>query len=174
VDRDLLVAGALVHDIGKTRELSTEVSFPYTREGKLLGHILLGLRIVEEEAQHVPELANERLQLLLHLVASHQGRYEWQSPREPRTIEALLLHYADDLDAKTVQALALLETVPDGWTGYDRSLARELLRHRSVTAAAEPGITEPRESREPASKASAPRTDSRTRSASSSPAGSTI
>lgn len=134
VDRDLLVAGALVHDIGKIRELSTEISFPYTQEGKLLGHILLGLRIVEDEARHVPELAPERLQLLLHLIASHQGRYEWQSPREPRTIEAVLLHYADNLDAKAAQALALLDSVPGGWTAYNRSFAGDLLRHGGQAA----------------------------------------
>jgi 3'-5' exoribonuclease len=78
----------------------------------------------------VPQLAEGRLLLLQHLIASHQGRYEWQSPREPRTLEALVLHYADDLDAKINQAGALLDAVNSGWTAYDRSFARDFLKHR--------------------------------------------
>jgi 3'-5' exoribonuclease len=65
--------------------------------------------------------------LLQHLIASHQGRYEWHSPREPRTLEALVLHYADDLDAKLNQAGALLDAVNAGWTAYDRSFGRDFL-----------------------------------------------
>ena len=132
IDRDLLVAGALVHDIGKISEIETAVGFPYSDEGKLLGHILIGLDIVRAEAANVPELDPRRLLLLLHLVASHQGRYEWQSPREPRTLEALILHYADDLDAKMHQAAALVANVDSaegGWSAYDRSFARDFLRH---------------------------------------------
>jgi 3'-5' exoribonuclease len=129
VDRDLLIAAALLHDVGKTRELSVEPGFPYTDEGKLLGHILLGLQIVAETAALTQIVPSERLLLLEHLIASHQGRYEWQSPREPRMLEGLLLHYADDLDAKMNQAQALLEQVTSGWTPYDRSLGREFLKH---------------------------------------------
>jgi 3'-5' exoribonuclease len=136
VDRDLLLAGALLHDIGKIREIGARGGFPYTDEGKLLGHILIGLQIVAEAAATVPELGQQRVLLLQHLIASHQGRYEWQSPREPRILEGLLLHYADDLDAKMNQAGNLLDGVAAGWTAYDRSLARDFLRHR---ASEEPG-----------------------------------
>ncbi len=129
VDRDLLVAAALLHDLGKTREIRARPGFPYTDEGKLLGHILIGLQMVADEAAGVPGLPPERLLLLQHLIASHQGRYEWQSPREPRLLEGLLLHYADDLDAKMNQAGALVAGVDSGWTGYDRSLGRDFLRH---------------------------------------------
>jgi 3'-5' exoribonuclease len=100
VDRDLLVAAALLHDIGKVGEIGARAGFPYTEEGRLLGHILIGLRMVGNAARAVPGLASDRLRLLEHMIAAHQGRYEWQSPREPRTPEALILHYADDLDAK--------------------------------------------------------------------------
>jgi 3'-5' exoribonuclease len=131
VDRDLLLAGALLHDIGKIREIGARGGFPYTDEGKLLGHILIGLQIVADAAGTVPELGQQRLLLLQHLIASHQGRYEWQSPREPRILEALILHYADDLDAKMNQAGNLLDGVAAGWTAYDRSLARDFFRHRS-------------------------------------------
>jgi 3'-5' exoribonuclease len=130
LDRDLLVAAALLHDIGKVREIGARAGFPYTDEGKLLGHILIGMQMVADAARDVPQLAEGRLLLLQHLIASHQGRYEWQSPREPRTLEALVLHYADDLDAKINQAGALLDAVNSGWTAYDRSFARDFLKHR--------------------------------------------
>jgi 3'-5' exoribonuclease len=129
VDRDLLVTAALLHDIGKISEIGAQAGFPYTDEGKLLGHILLGLQMVHAAGTAVPELRPERLLLVEHLVASHQGRYEWQSPREPRILEGLILHYADDLDAKVAQVAALLERTDAGWTAYDRSFQREFLRH---------------------------------------------
>jgi 3'-5' exoribonuclease len=129
IDRDLLIAAALLHDIGKTKELAVQPGFPYTDEGKLLGHILLGLQIVAEGALRLDMPPSERLLLLEHLIASHQGRYEWQSPREPRLVEGLLLHYADDLDAKMAAARAVLDQVPAGWTPYDRSFGREFFRH---------------------------------------------
>ncbi len=129
LDRDLLLAGAMLHDVGKIREISLEPGFHYTTEGRLLGHILIGLDLVRDAAREVPELDPERLRLLLHLVASHQGRYEWQSPRQPLTLEAILLHYADDMDAKVQQASDLIERVESGWTPYDRGLGRELFRH---------------------------------------------
>lgn len=141
VDRDLLITGALLHDVGKTREIGLELGFPYTDEGKLLGHIVLGIGMVERAAEVVPELSPERLTLLLHLIASHQGRYEWQSPREPQTLEALILHYADDLDAKIAPAMARLGALEgEGWTGYDRSLGRDLLRHPGTGAVGEPEV----------------------------------
>lgn len=130
VDRDLLIAGALLHDIGKTREISLAPGFPYTDEGRLLGHIVLGLADVGNAAEATPALDLERRTVLLHLIAAHQGRYEWQSPREPLTLEALLLHYADDVDAKMAQVRQRLDGVEEGeWSDYDRSLRREFLRH---------------------------------------------
>jgi 3'-5' exoribonuclease len=134
IDRDLLITGALLHDLGKVREIGARAGFPYTDEGKLLGHILIGLQMVSDAAATLPSLHSSRRLLLQHLIASHQGRYEWQSPREPRTIEALVLHYADDLDAKLNQAGALLDAVPFGWTAYDRSFARDFLKHHNLDA----------------------------------------
>ena len=140
VDRDLLIAGALLHDIGKVREIGARAGFPYTDEGKLLGHILIGLQMVNDAAAAVPALHASRLLLLQHLIASHQGRYEWQSPREPRTLEAIVLHYADDLDAKLNQAGALLDAVPAGWTAYDRNFARDFLKHHNLNTSASPEL----------------------------------
>ena len=132
VDRDLLVTGALLHDIGKIEEIGLEAGFPYTGRGKLLGHILIGLDRVAAEGRTVEDLDAARLDLVLHLIASHQGKYEWQSPREPRILEAVLLHHADDLDAKMQLALDLTRNVDDGWTEYSRNLGGEMLRHRSA------------------------------------------
>jgi 3'-5' exoribonuclease len=137
VDRDLLITGAILHDIGKIQEISVTGGFPYTDPGKLLGHILLGIELVRDVAQGIEDLSEERLLLVLHLIASHQGKYEWQSPRIPHTIEALILHFADDIDAKVNQATALIDTVEEGWTPYDNSFAREFFRHRGNERAGE-------------------------------------
>jgi 3'-5' exoribonuclease len=129
LDRDLLIAGALLHDIGKLRELKGFPGVVYTTEGQLLGHIVIGIQMVSQAAESVPDLSEERLLLLLHLIASHQGRPEWDSPKVPQMLEALVLHYADDLDAKLNQAGALLDGVAPGeWSAYDRSFARSFMR----------------------------------------------
>lgn len=128
IDRDLLITGALLHDLGKIEEIATRAGFPYTSKGKLLGHILLGLEMVHEAGRAL-DLPENRLRLVEHLVAAHQGRYEWQSPREPQTLEALLLHYADDTDAKMQQAMDLVRAGGEGWSDYSRSFRREFLKH---------------------------------------------
>lgn len=147
IDRDLLLAAALLHDVGKTREIGARAGFPYTDEGKLLGHILLGIQMVHDAAASVPHLAPARLLLLEHLIAAHQGRYEWQSPREPSILEGLLLHYADDLDAKFQQVSELLARAPGPWTGFDRSFRRDFLQHLPPPAPAgaleQPPVREP-------------------------------
>jgi 3'-5' exoribonuclease len=131
VDRDLLITGALLHDIGKVSEIAVEAGFPYTTAGKLLGHILLGLEMVHEAGRKlgVPET---RLRLVEHLIAAHQGRYEWHSPAEPRTLEALILHYADDTDAKVQQAIDLVRASDPGWTDYSRAFGRDFFRHEGT------------------------------------------
>jgi len=129
VDRDLLITGALLHDVGKVRELASGRVIQYTDEGQLLGHILIGLQMVTREAEQIPGIDPNRLLHLQHLVASHQGRLEWASPKVPHTLEALILHYSDDLDSKMNPAMALLNGVDDGgWTGYDRTLERSLFQ----------------------------------------------
>ncbi len=128
IDRDLLVTGALLHDLGKVRELNGVRTFAYTTEGQLLGHIVLGIQIVAREAESVADLPPERLLLLQHLIASHQGRHEWASPQVPRMLEALILHYADDLDSKMNPAAAALSgTSPGGWSARVSNLDRTFL-----------------------------------------------
>jgi 3'-5' exoribonuclease len=129
LDRDLLVTAALLHDIGKVRELAARRSFVYTDEGQLLGHILLGLQMVTDEAKQIPGLRPDRLLHLQHLIASHQGRLEWASPKVPMTLEALVLHTADELDAKMNPGMRMVGGLePGGWTSFDRHLDRALHR----------------------------------------------
>ncbi len=138
LDRDLLVTGALLHDLGKVRELRAERTFGYTDEGQLLGHIVIGIGIVAREAEGIPGLPPETLLHLQHLIASHQGRHEWASPKVPQTLEALVLHYADDLDSKMNPAISLLAGVGGGgWSAYDRNLERSLYRPPTIPPSGE-------------------------------------
>lgn len=131
VDRDLLVTGALLHDLGKVHEIAVEAGFPYTTAGRLLGHIVLGIEMVHDAGRRL-KVPDHRLRLVEHLIAAHQGRHEWASPAEPKTLEALILHYADDTDAKVQQAIDLVRDNDEGWTPYSRSFGREFLRHEGT------------------------------------------
>lgn len=138
IDRDLLIAGALLHDIGKVRELTGGYSITYTDAGQLLGHIVLGIGMVSREAEAIPSLRAERLLLVHHLIASHQGKPEWDSPKVPQMVEALILHYADDLDAKLNPALRALNDVAAGaWSEYDPSAGRRWFQPPDLSATTE-------------------------------------
>jgi 3'-5' exoribonuclease len=100
VDRDLLITGALIHDIGKIGSYSARGFFDYTDEGRLIGHIVSGDEIIDRKIRMVEDFPSELALRLKHLVLSHQGQLEFASPVVPKTLEAIILHYADDLDAK--------------------------------------------------------------------------
>ncbi|MEW6651879.1 MAG: HD domain-containing protein [Bacteroidota bacterium] len=100
INRDLLVSGALLHDFGKTEELTYETAFDYTDKGKLLGHIMIGALAVEKASSEIDNFPEELKERLLHLVLSHQGKLEYASPVEPKTLEAIVLYQADELSAK--------------------------------------------------------------------------
>jgi len=139
LDRDLLLAGVLVHDIGKVRELESLQGFSYTDEGQLLGHVLLGLEIVDAkiraiEARTGQRFAPEAAVRVKHMIASHHGQYEFGSPKLPMTLEAVALHHLDHLDAKMAGTIQLLQneaTAEDGWTQYQQSQGRKFFRGRS-------------------------------------------
>lgn len=99
LNRDLLVAGALLHDIGKVEELKYSHLIEYTDRGRMLGHIVLGVEMVKEKISRLEGFPPELEMKLIHLIVSHHGEYEWQSPKRPKTAEALALHHADFLDA---------------------------------------------------------------------------
>lgn len=131
LDLDLLLAGAILHDVGKIYELAFDRSFGYSSEGQLVGHIAIGLRLIEQKLRGLPDFP-DRLRLLVeHLVISHHGSLEFGSPKLPLFPEALVLHYLDDLDAKMDCMRSILEhdrQVEGHWTSYNTSLERVLLK----------------------------------------------
>jgi 3'-5' exoribonuclease len=100
INRDLLLTGAILHDIGKLEELSWRTTFSYTVEGQLLGHITLGIAMIEKKLAGLPNFPPELRLLVEHMVLSHHGKLEFGSPKPPMIPEAVLLHYLDDLEAK--------------------------------------------------------------------------
>lgn len=100
VHRDLLLTGAVLHDIGKLQELVWKKSFDYTIQGQLLGHITIGYGMIEKKLEGLPDFPARLRVLVEHMVLSHHGRYEFGSPKLPMVPEAILLHYLDDMDAK--------------------------------------------------------------------------
>lgn len=99
-DRDLVMAGVLLHDIGKLKEISEDMEAEYTDSGNFIGHIVIGRDMVQTAASKINKFPNELLQKLEHIILSHQGRFEWQSPKQPAFAEAMLVHMIDNMDAK--------------------------------------------------------------------------
>ena len=130
VDTDLLAAGAVLHDIGKLEELSDAVRPAYTSRGQLIGHVVLGCELVGREASRIPDFPEDLLVRIQHIILSHQGQPEWGSPQVPKMLEALILHYVDDLDAKLNRFYRLQkEDVSDSdFTPFDRHLGRAVLK----------------------------------------------
>jgi 3'-5' exoribonuclease len=128
IDSDLLIAGILLHDIGKVREYSWELDIDYTNEGRLIGHIVMADEMVSEAIRQIADFPEDLALPLQHMVLSHHGRYEWGSPRRPMTIEAIALHHLENLSAQVNRFALLIEKRPQGeeWTKYDRLLKRQL------------------------------------------------
>ena len=123
LQRDLLIAGALLHDVGKVREMTYLRSFDYTDEGKLLGHISIGVEMIHEKIVQLEGFPVELAMLLKHMILAHHGQYEFGSPKRPKTIEATVLNYLDDLDSKIngIRTHMRKELANHSrWTGYHR------------------------------------------------------
>lgn len=133
IDRSLLLAGAALHDLAKTREFSFErLPFDYTDEGRLAGHLVMGVSMIGEKIRQIDGFPVTTAQLLEHLILSHHGRHEFGSPILPMTMEAFALHFLDDLDAKENYFRRLGDKRADaeeeyGWSDYQRTLERFLL-----------------------------------------------
>jgi 3'-5' exoribonuclease len=131
IDRDLLLTGAFLHDIGKVHELTFARSFSYTTRGQLLGHMIIELEMLQQKIAQVPGFPDAYKTLIEHMIISHHGKYEFGSPKMPMFPEALMLHYLDDLDSKIESMRAQFQREPDAeWTGYNPSLERPLLNSR--------------------------------------------
>lgn len=130
INRDLLLLGGLFHDIGKIYELSFERASEYTKEGQLIGHLVIGSELVDRitaQIEGFPE--NLRLQLK-HIILSHHGKLEYGSPKLPHSIEAVIVHYMDDLDSKVNSILGIIasDTSPGEWTNVSRMYERAFLK----------------------------------------------
>ena len=130
INRDLLLTGAFLHDIGKIHELTYNRAFTYSTRGQLLGHMIIELEMLQSKLAGLPDFPDELKTLVEHMIISHHGHYEFGSPKLPMFPEALMLHYLDDLDSKMEAMRAQFERGMDGdggWTGYNPSLGRPLL-----------------------------------------------
>jgi len=131
LQRDLVLAGLVLHDLGKITELSFTRSFRYTTRGQLVGHLAIGLEIVQEKMRAIPDFPEGLKAQLEHLILSHHGRLEFGSPKEPLFPEALVVHYLDDLDSK-LEAMraqyAADKDHPGEFTSRNPALKRELFK----------------------------------------------
>ncbi len=132
MNRDLVLAGVFLHDLGKTAELSYQRGFGYTDEGNLLGHISMEAQWIQRAIEGLDGFPEELRLHVLHIVLSHHGRLEYGSPVLPRTPEALLVHYLDDLDGKLeVMFRTLRDDSGEGnWTPFNRALERPFYKVR--------------------------------------------
>lgn len=130
VNRDLLITTALLHDIGKTYELSPMPMNDYTDDGQMLGHITIGVEMVSDAVREIPDFPHELASLVKHSILAHHGEYEFGSPKLPATIEAFLLHCADNMDAKlkTFEEILDKDSTAGPWTGYQKMLNRYIRR----------------------------------------------
>lgn len=134
LDRDLLLMGVFLHDIGKVRELTFERTFAYSDEGQLIGHLVIGVEMLNEKVRHVSDLTGEPfprelLWRLKHMILSHHGTYEFGSPKLPMTPEAIALTCLDNFDAK-VHAFAreIRDAGAAAWTPFNQALQRRLYK----------------------------------------------
>jgi 3'-5' exoribonuclease len=138
---DLLIAGAFLHDIGKVDELTYERDLAYSDNGQLIGHLVIGVELLNEKLREAERLAGEVIPAetilrLKHMIVSHHGQYEFGSPKLPMTLEAVALHCLDNLDAKLHSFLQLMRDDPNvesSWTAYYANLGRKLFKGAAGT-----------------------------------------
>jgi 3'-5' exoribonuclease len=135
VNRDLLITGGILHDIGKIYEFPYERIVEYSDVGRLVGHIVMGVEMVDQKIAAIPHFSGQMAMELRHLILSHHGVLEYGSPKRPKTLEALIVHYMDDLDAKVN---AFQETIREArdedsdWTPYHRLFDRYIYKGRML------------------------------------------
>jgi len=127
INLDLLLTGGILHDIGKIHELTYSRSFDYSDSGRLIGHITLGVEMINEKIRLIPDFPQELAVELRHLIISHHGEYQYGSPKRPKTLEAFILYYLDDLDAKVDEIQSFIQREEENQSkcaGYHKMLER--------------------------------------------------
>ena len=125
LNRDLLLSSAILHDIGKVKELSDFPDNDYTDEGQLIGHIVIGVEMIDDAIRSIPAFPVKLAHELKHCIVAHHGELEYGSPKKPALVEAMALSFADNVDAKMETMREILANVPDNnleWQGYSRLL----------------------------------------------------
>ena len=146
LDADLLQTGVVLHDIGKLYELTYGRSFGYSSEGQLLGHITMGVCLIDRKCSQIEGFPERLKTLVQHMVLSHHGRYEFGSPKLPMFPEALALAYIDDMDSKLEAMRAAIHGEPGSdpmWTRYNPALDRALLNSEMYLSEGEAPPAEP-------------------------------
>jgi 3'-5' exoribonuclease len=130
VDRDLLITGTILHDIGKIRELDYKIKIDYSDQGRLLSHIVIGVLMLREKIESLKDFPGQAALLLEHMIVSHHGSKEFGSPEPPKTIEAVMLNYIDEIDAKVngIREFIESEDTQENWTSYHRLLERHFYK----------------------------------------------
>lgn len=129
LNRDLLITAAILHDMGKTKEIALFPVNDYTDEGNFLGHIVMGVEMIGEKVREIPGFPPMLEMELKHCILAHHGEYEFGSPKKPAIIEAIALNHADNTDAKLETFTEILEsTEENGWLGFNRLLDSNLKR----------------------------------------------
>ncbi|MEA3416009.1 MAG: HD domain-containing protein [Thermodesulfobacteriota bacterium] len=126
IDRDLLLTGAVLHDIGKTIEFDYKFNIDYSVQGRLLNHIVIGVEMLDEKIRKIKDFPEEQAILLKHMIVSHHGVREFGSPEPPKTIEAVLLNYIDEIDSKVncIREFIASSDPNETWTSYHKLLER--------------------------------------------------
>jgi len=130
IDRDLLLSGTVLHDIGKIDEFEYQFKIDYSDKGRLLNHIVIGLKMVDDKLSGIEHFPEDQMLLLKHLIVSHHGTREFGSPEPPKTIEAVLLNYIDEIDSKVngIRDFIASEDPDETWTSYHRLLERHFYK----------------------------------------------
>jgi len=130
INRDLLLAGAILHDIGKIDEFDYQSKIDYSDKGRLLNHIVIGIKMVDDKLSGIDHFPEDQMLLLKHMIVSHHGPREFGSPEPPKTIEAVLLNYIDEIDSKVnaVRDFIASEDPDETWTSYHRLLERHFYK----------------------------------------------
>jgi 3'-5' exoribonuclease len=139
IDKDVLLAGGILHDIGKVHEFSYKTHIDYSNAGRLLNHIVIGVEMLEEKVAGLDGFPEDLALVLKHMIVSHHGTREFGSPEPPKTLEAVILHYLDELDAKVAAVRTFMEAegADDSWTSYHRVLDRFFFKGKPENRAAE-------------------------------------